>query len=50
MTVEGMNKNTAWKHSSVRPQTWRLAEEEAHRAGVSLEEWLDGRIARRPAR
>jgi localization factor PodJL len=36
-----MNKSTAGKQSSVRRETWRLAEEAARRAGLSLEEWLD---------
>ncbi len=39
-----MNKSTAWKASSIRPQARRLAEEAARRAGLSLEEWLDEAI------
>ena len=44
-----MNESMAWNFASIRPQARRLAEEAAHRAGVSLEEWLDevivGRVA-----
>src|SRR5579871_1586251 len=40
-----MNSNTAWNLGDAGPQVRRLAEEAAHRAGMSLEEWLNEAMA-----
>ena len=44
VTVEGMNKAMAWETANLGPRARRLAEDAAHRAGMSPEEWLNEAI------
>jgi localization factor PodJL len=49
VTVEGMNKAMPWETANLGPRARRLAEDAAHRAGMSPEEWLSEAIVEHAA-